>query len=439
MDREVFPSFELRSVAEDFVPIRLNIDLVENGDICRTWQRAASVPSFVVLGPYGSIVDRWEGALDAETFATRLLRGRTRALSKPIVMVQRDRFEQAMRRLSSGDMEPLRELIAALDHRGQDELAKRLSLMEVRDHFFHYRWSLAVEAAELMLRRWSYDQEAGQLRARALFRGTGEIEPETRERVAELIEIFGRSKPILGGDEAARFRHKQRRATHGELVSIGEPAVDQLMEALLTASEDTSERCAICIGHIRDSRVLPDLITHLKNKKLRNPVRARVAGAMDVWCDPAFLPALLGRLADKREALDVRTACADAVRRLGISHGGLRGSEVIEPVFEALSERNKHLRIFCLRVLPYARDDFDLARLFPYMEDDRSDGEHVVSDLACELFLRRAGQSVTLADGTAPASYPAGTAEFLENWWNLNAGTLVWDDQRTRYYVKRSD
>ncbi|MHC4847732.1 MAG: HEAT repeat domain-containing protein, partial [Planctomycetota bacterium] len=398
----------------------------------------SAVPSFVVLGPDGSILDRWVGALDAEKLSLRLLRGKHLA---KLPEEYRERWDRAARRLADNDVEPLREMIAVLAHAGQEAWAKRLSLMECREHFYRYRWSMAVEAAGLTLRRWPGTVEAEQLRARALYRGTGTIEAATRKRVAALIDTFDESKPIFGGEPAVAAWQKRVRAARDEVIAIGEPAVDQLMVGLLEANEEISETCANCIGRIRDSRVLPDLILHLQNRKLRHPVRARVAGAMDVWCDPAFLPALIERLSDRRDAMDVRIASADAIRRLGVSHGGLTGAPVVEPIFRALSDRNKQLRLECLQLLYTVNDNFDLARLFEFMDDHRSDSLFTISDLACDLFLVRVGHDVQLADGTRldEGRYPAGTGAFLRDWWNLNAGTLIWDEKLHRYYVARKD
>ncbi|MHC4453052.1 MAG: hypothetical protein ACYS0E_23420, partial [Planctomycetota bacterium] len=60
---------------------------------------------------------------------------------------------------------------------------------------------------------------------------------------------------------------------------------------------------------------------------------------------------------------------------------------------------------------------------------------------ACDLFLVRVGHDVQLADGTRldEGRYPAGTGAFLRDWWNLNAGTLIWDEKLHRYYVARKD
>jgi HEAT repeat protein len=436
MEREVFPSPEVRAIAGDFLALKLNVDDRTYGDICRTWQPGSAVPSFVVLGADGSILDTWTGALDAEKFSIRLLRGKHLA---KVPDAYRERWERAARRLSDGDVEPLRELIAVLENAGLKEWAKRLSLMECREHFYRYRWALCVEAADLTLRRYPGAKEAEILKARALFRGTGEIDPATRARVAALIAVLGHAYPRFGSEERQREWVREQNGAVDDLVAIGEPAVDALMEGLLEGDADSSQDCARALGRIRDSRVLPDLIAHLEDKRLRNPVRARVASAMKGWCDPAFLPVLVRFLDDRREAANVRVACAEAVARLGTSLGGLYGATVVEPLFRALGDRNKELRLACLQALYSVKDNFDLARLFDAMGDDRFGIMYTVGDSACDLFLTRAGYRAQLPDGTPlpeDFGFPRGTDLFLRNWWLSHASTLVWDPDETRYYVR---
>jgi len=435
MEREVFPSPAVRAAAQEFVPLKINVDRRLYGDICRTWRPEGGVPGFVVLGADGSILEEWVGALEPQAFAVRLLRGKHKS---KVPEPYRDRWDRAARRLMDGDVEPLRELIAALHHAGETEWAKRLSLMECREHYYRYRWSLCVEAAELTLRRYPGTEEAARLRARARFRAGDGIEPATRERVDELIRILGEAWPRFGSEERQQRWVREQNAAADELVAIGEPAVDQLMECLLEGDADASVDCARAIGRIRDSRVLPDLITHLEDKSMRNPVRARVAMAMEPWCDPAFLPVLVEHLGDPGEPDNVRIACADAVRRLGASHGGLYGPKVVEPLFRALSDRNPDLRFACLQAIREVRDNFDLARLFPYMDDHREGPLWSIAAEACDVFCARAGHRLLRPDGEPVGTdVPKGTRLFLESWWQANASKLAWDPDEIRY-VPRS-
>jgi len=415
--RDVFPTEEVRAAAAEFVALQINVDRSESIDLCRTWEPESGVPGFVILGVDGSILEEWSGALPPRAFAVRLLRGKHRA---KVPDAYRERWDRAARMLMSGDVQPLRDLIAALDHAGERDWAKRLSLMECREHYYRYRWSLCVEACDLTLRRWPGTAEAARLRARATYRTTGEIDPATRARIDALVAAAAKEESVA------------------ELVAVGEPAVDALLHAVIAGKAEQSAACAQALGRIRASRVLPDLIAALDDRTLRNPVRARVAAAMEPWCDPAFLPVLVRHLDDPREAANVRIACARAVRRLGESHGGLYGATVVEPLFRALSDRSPELRFRTLQALRTVRDEFDVSRLFATMGDDRAASEGTVADEACDLFCARVGHRLQDAEGRPVGrDVPPGTGLFLERWWQANAFRLAWDPAATRYVPRR--
>ncbi|MEM8883945.1 MAG: hypothetical protein AAGD14_07750 [Planctomycetota bacterium] len=386
---------QLAFVWEQFRPIRVNVDLRANGDICRTWRPGYANPSVVLLGPDRGVLDRWEDRLQVDEIAER---ARAAIGTSGIPAEYEERWNQATNRLAGNKIESLRQLVAVLESDGHGRAAYRLALMECREHFYRFRWTLCVDACEQVLRRWPGSQEAIDLRARALFRGSGIIEPVTQARIER-----------------------------GESLSVGEPAVDFELREVLEGNAYDSETSAWVVGLIRDSRVLPTLIDRFRDKSLRVEVRARIAKAMDYWCEPAFLPTLIAALDDRTEAASVRIACAWAVAHLGAAHGGLYGSTVVEPIFRALDTRNRELREACIEALATVRDDYDLARLFDAMEK---------SDRAVRVFTTRAGILLNVSRGPPLVDeFPPGTDLFLRDWWDANAGRLRWDATHRRYVM----
>jgi len=401
MDRSVFHQPELQAVWGDFTAIRVNVDLRANRDICRTWQPGVRVPAFAVLGADRSLIQAWSGAVSAETLALRLVRGRAQLPEE-----FRDARPRATRALAAGKVEPLRDLIARLYRAGEKTWVTRLSLMECREHAYLYRWARAAEAAELALLRSPGVQEAIRIRARALFRTGGIVEPATTREIQKWIGELGHSDDAID-----------------RLTLIAEPAMAALMDELFHGNGDRSRAAARCVGRIRNSRVLPDLIDALADTDRWVPVRVRIAIAMREWADPTFLSVLMTRMRDPVEATVVRAACADAIARIGASQGGLYGATIVEPLFRALDEGNRELTEAVVRALAEVSENFDLARLFPAMRR---------SDAACRLFLLRAGQRIRASE------LPPNAGALIALSWDGIVATSEWD-ATLRRYVPRSN
>ena len=69
LQREVYPSSEVRGVTDDFVRIRINGE--ENSELMRRY-RVRAYPTIVVLDSNGSELDRINGYMPAQAFARKL-------------------------------------------------------------------------------------------------------------------------------------------------------------------------------------------------------------------------------------------------------------------------------------------------------------------------------------------------------------------------------
>ena len=424
MERDVLESPRVRGIIGRGVSVKVNVDTSAQSDLCTVFRPAGGVPAFALFGEDGTLAARWVGFERSEGFRRRI----ENALAAARLSADAsDAWETALRKLGEGDVRPLRELAAALARDGKSQLAARLLLAECREQFYRYRWAGVVDAADLFALRFPghmATQEVLNLRGRALYRGTGQSDEHQVERVAELIARIDTSPPILGGDGARAVWAVGRIRAEQQLSAIGELAADALLAGVLTRNRSTSEACARAFGRIRDSRLLPDLIYHLNDKRLRYPVRARVIVAMGIWADPAFLEPLLATLGDRREAAVVRIAAAHAVTRIGASHGGLYGITVSAPLLAALDTGGKDLRLATLGALEQVTDAFDLSRLGVAMKDSR------VRDKACTLFVDRAGVRLIGAEGER---YPSNAPDALLSWWQDNVHRLSWEQGRRRY------
>jgi len=435
MDRETMSQPRVRGLWTRMAAIRVNIDLTARRDLVGTYAPVGEVPSFALFGPDGSVVDRWSGYAKADAFRARV----DESLRASVISPRwRDAWSEAMKRLRDDDLDPLRELVTKLEREGARGWAARLALAECRDRFYRYRWAGVVASTDLFLKRFPDHpaaRELADLRARALFRGTGEREPGLPDRVAQHLDDLGESAPIFGGAEARAKWEQQRRATEDRLVAIGEPGADALLAAILDRQGSIAEPCARALGRIRYSRLMPDVIDALQNRSLRFPVRARMVSVMNAWADPGFLAPLIEVLGNTNEAAAVRIAAAAAVARLGTSHGGLYGPLVVAPVMSGLKSRSVDLRRETLGVLDSVSQAFDMDDLYSVMKDRRLSGvdDKRISDLACSLFLRRAGARLVGEDGKPLEQYPREAPAAIRHWWEANQHRLRWEETRRRY------
>jgi len=404
MEREVLEAPRVRGVLNRGVAIKANVDARDQGDLSTVFRPGEAVPAFALFGPDGTVAAQWAGYEKADSFRDRVDRAlRAARLPAPLEAS----WAQAMEELADGEVHALRELSARLAREKRADLAARLMLAECREQFYRFRWSGVVDAADQFLLRFpdhAATREVLDLRGRALYRGTGQRDPAQVARVVDMI------------DEA-----------NPEVAAVGELAADMLLDAVLTRDRKTGEACARALGRIRDSRLLPDVIGQLDNKKLRYTIRARICLLMGVWADPAFLESLIDALGDRREAAAVRIAAAKAVTRIGASHGGLYGMSVSAPMFAALDRGGTELKIAVLDTLAQVNDAFDLSQLTDAMET------RGVSTAACELFVQRAGVRLVGPEGAAIDDFPSNAPDVLLAWWEENAHRLRWVQDRRRY------
>jgi len=438
MARETLEQPRVRGLWTRMAAVRVNVDLPVNRDIVGTYASISRVPSFALFGPDGTVAARWDGFERADAFRRRVLASLREGTVGP---KWKEEWAHAMVRLRIDDVVPLRELVAKLEREGARGWAARLALAEVRDRFYRYRWSGVVDAAELFLLRFPDHPaklEVRDLRGRALFRGTGEREPELLDRISQHIESFGDSAPLLGGAEARGRWETARNLAERRLVAIGEPAAEALLQAVVERQGSIAEPCSRALGRIRYSRMMPDVIDALATPSLRFAVRARLVGVMSAWANPAFLGPLVEIVGNSNEAAIVRVAAASALARLGSSHGGLYGPLVINPVVRALQSRNVDLRRETIAVLETASDAFELEDLYGVMRDHRNSGieGQSISNLACALFLRRAGARLVDAGGEPLEGYPREALAVIRPWWNANQSRMRWEESRRRYVLK---
>jgi len=404
MEREVLEAPRVRGVLNRGVAIKANVDARDQGDLCTVFRLGEAVPAFALFGPDGTVAAQWTGYEKADSFRDRV----DRALRAARLPTQLDApWAEAMEQLADDEVHALRELSARLAREKRTDLAARLMLAECREQFYRFRWSGVVDAADQFLLRFpdhAATREVLYLRGRALYRGTGQRDPAQVARVVELI------------DEA-----------NPEVAAVGELAGDALLEALLTRNRKTGEACARALGRIRDSRMLPDLIAHLDNKRQRYTIRARLCLLMGVWADPVFLESLIDVLGDRYEPAAVRIAAAKAVTRIGASHGGLYGMSVSAPMFAALDNGGTELKIAVLDTLAQVNDAFDLSQLADAMKT------RAVSSAACGLFMQRAGVRLVGPEGAAIDDLPSNAPDVLLAWWEANSHRLRWVQDRRRY------
>jgi len=442
MDRETMTQPRVRGLGTRMMAIRANVDETAQRDLFGTYAPQGDrpvVPAFALFGPDGTVVARWTGVWGADAFSAHVNKAlRESAIPRPWA----EPWVHAMARLWNDDIVPLRELVAKLDRAGEQRLAARLALAECRDCFYRYQWAGAVDAADRFAKRFPghpATQEVADLRGRALFRGSGERAPDLLKRVAEHIDELGVSAPLFGGADYRAKWAGARTWAEDSLVAIGEPAADALLAAVLERQGSIAEPCARALGRIRYSRLMPDVIDALRDTSLRFPVRARIVIVMNAWADPGFLTPLIEVLGNPREAAIVRIAAAAAIARLGSSHGGLYGPLVVSPILGALESRNVDLRRETLKALDAVTEPFDLERLYPAMKDRRASGldEQSISDLACSLFLRRAGARLVNAEGKSLDDFPRDAPKVIRQWWEANQHLLRWETAQSRYVLTR--
>jgi len=419
MDRETISQPRVRGLGTRLAAIRANIDLTARRDLVGTYAPVGSVPGFTLFGVDGTLLARWTGFESADAFRGRV----DRTLRESTVPARwSEQWAAAMAALAEDDVVPLRELVAKLEREDARALAARLSLAECREQFYRYRWAAVVASTDLFVKRFAGHparREMLDIRGRALYRGSGQRDPTQIERAVQLID---------------RLDEPQ---AEDALVSIGEPIAEMLLEAVLERQGSIAEPAARALGRIRYSRLMPELIDALADRKLRFAVRARIIVAMNAWADAGFLAPLIAVLGNTHEPAMVRVAAAAAVARLGSSHGGLYGALVVAPIMSALDNRNVDLRRETLRALNEVSEPFELDRLRSAMKDTRAagDGDARISDLACALFLRRAGAQLVGETGAPVDEFGRGEAAALLHWWNANQHLLRWEASRRRYVL----
>ncbi len=157
-----------------------------------------------------------------------------------------------------------------------------------------------------------------------MFRATAFLVP-----VVGAVLLWAGSSPTAGGEV---------------LESVGQPAVEPLVEALGDADSSMRETAARNLGKLSDRRVLEPLLEALKDRD--SAVRQTAAEALGELGDSRAVEPLIEMLKDR--SLDVRRAAAAALVQIGPA--------AVEPLIAALKHRDPAVREAAARILSQLGD-----------------------------------------------------------------------------------
>lgn len=214
----------------------------------------------------------------------------------------------------------------------------------------------------------------------------------------QLIKSLGSAHPLVRGRVAEIFSISKEKA-----------AVPALLEALKGEFFTVRSRAALALGHIGDARVIPALFPLLKDRE--DEVRVAACVAIGKFCDPATFDELTNVLLDDPK-IEVRQAAAktlgetkhpaaipflmEALRdsywwyekelsaQVLLSAIEAMGPAVVEPLIEALGDREVTVRKFAAMVLGNLRD----ARAMEELGMTVYDLHHDVSQAAAEALAK---------------------------------------------------
>jgi HEAT repeat protein len=400
----------LKGVLSGVVPVSLDVDLDETTPARERFKEESGVPEMVLVDTDGVVLWRALGARPAEDLAKEI-RGALEAGPPPDAKdAEAVRFRECVRLLAQGkDAEAL-----AATERYLSTYGKR------------------AEAVRL-------------LRARARYGVDGTREPWLKERIPALIQVFdhpwpgdtllGRLKGALGGevdDAAAGAWVKEQNDAGDALTAIGEPAVDPLVEAMRNGSSRVAERCGWVLGRIRSQRARATLLAMAKDPALPAKTRIAVATAMGGYRDTRFLDPLAAWAGDRKQPRGVRYEAAEALRMTLYGRTDVDALKWANFFLDALEDPDVRVRGELLQGLLHLKAPYDLRRLAPFLQDERSAYADVsVSDLACWCVLLSTGKRVDGTEDTTPE-----VVRLVAGWLDRTWPDLVWDEAK-RHYVEK--
>ncbi|HEY3346175.1 MAG TPA: HEAT repeat domain-containing protein [Nitrospirota bacterium] len=183
------------------------------------------------------------------------------------------------------------------------------------------------------------------------------VEPEGQQVAQPLdpsVEVKGIVETLRTG------ARKERDEAYKRLVTIGEPAVPQLLATLGDSDADVKEYAAAALGDIGDRRAVKPLLDMLANSKHRRYVAAWALGK--IKAEEAVVP-LIGCLSIKNDALQ-----KESTRAL-ISIGG----PSVPALIAALDSKDDDTRKFSARALGIIEDKSAEQPLVKRLKDDNQD------------------------------------------------------------------
>ena len=229
-----------------------------------------------------------------------------------------------------------------------------------------------------------------------LIEALGDKDNDVRKYAAAALGYIGDTKAIKPLIEALKvvdfYDEDAREAAMNALVSIGEPAVEPLIEALGDKEIKTGTRCyaAEALGNIGDNRALKPLIEALGDEETF--IKFYAAEALGNIGDNRAVEPLIEALKDEDE--NVRKAAAYALGEIGDNRAlepliealgdekdivrknaayalGQIGKPAIESLFKALEDKNGYVRINAARALGNINDPNVIEFLIASLKDKK--------------------------------------------------------------------
>ncbi|MEM8882829.1 MAG: HEAT repeat domain-containing protein [Planctomycetota bacterium] len=274
--------------------------------------------------------------------------------------------------------------------------------------------------------------------------------PELDRRIKAAIRRFDEPAPGGVGARITKWLGGEPKTMIGwvegqndaldELTQIGSLAVPALLRSMEHGSARCVDRCSTVLGRIKAPEAKRTIQVLLQHERAH--VRAAAAQAMGLYCDRAFLPALCERLRDTEELVNVRYEAAHAIRGIAASYGGIDDPAVARALLLATRTDHAPLRWICLQALLSFDSPFDLATLFPLMDDRRpgfgGKSDHSVAANACWVFMRLSGQRIERIDGEEFGDFSPKEIAFLKAWYAREKSNLTWDRQRKHFRLRDS-
>lgn len=235
--------------------------------------------------------------------------------------------------------------------------------------------------------------------------------PDIRWCAAKALEILG-WKPSGVEQKVGYFLALGK---WDELVEIGSPAVEPLIEALKSEDSDTRRNASKALGELKDPSAVGPLIASLRDA--RSYVRRNAVKALGVLGDTRSVQPIIKLLNDPDAGVRV-----DAV----VALGALKDLKAVEPLCEVLSDEDSDVRINAIEVLGEMGDRRAMEPLTNCLRDWR------LGPIATGALFKLGWAPQTDADRTHVMIAKRQRTGLVES-WNVTQKVLL-DDVSSRDY-----